>query len=55
MRSLWLQLPLVLGLALVSWISGIDATGTPTQTYLLWAATAIVGAFFAFRLLLRTR
>jgi hypothetical protein len=55
MRSLWLQLPLVLGLALVSWISGMDSTGTATQTYFLWAATALTGAFFAFRLLLRAR
>jgi hypothetical protein len=54
MRSLWLQLPLVLALALLSWIVGLDTSaGTPAELYFLWAATALAGAFVVMRLLPR--
>ena len=50
MRSLWL-LPLVLALAIGSWISAIDTTGEPTTTWLLCGATALAaGTFFVLRL-----
>ena len=52
MRSFWL-LPLVLALALASWISGIDATGTAGQTWFLWSVTAFAAAIALSRLLLR--
>jgi hypothetical protein len=55
MIPIWLQLPLVFALALISWISGMDATGSPTETSLLWAATAIVAGHLVFRLLPRAR
>lgn len=55
MRSLWLQLPLVLGLALLSWICEIDATGNVAATNMLWGATAIAGTLLALRLLSRVR
>jgi hypothetical protein len=55
MIPIWLQLPLVFALALVSWISAMDATGNPTETSLLWAATAFAAGHLVFRLLPRAR
>lgn len=50
MRSLWL-LPLVLALAIGTWISAIDTTGEPITTWLLCGATALTaGTFFVLRL-----
>ena len=54
-RALWLQLPIVVFLALAAWISGIDTTGDPTVTWWLWAATVFAGSFFMIRLVLRAR
>jgi hypothetical protein len=55
MFPIWLHLPLVFALALVSWISGMDATGNPTETSLLWAVTALAAGTLVFRLLPGTR
>jgi hypothetical protein len=55
MLPIWLQLPLVLALAILSWISGMDVTGNPIETSLLWAATAFVGGHLVVRLLPRAR
>jgi hypothetical protein len=55
MFPIWLQLLLVFALALVAWISGMDATGNPTETSLLWAATAVTAGQLVFRLLPRAR
>ena len=39
---LWLSVPIVAVLWLSSWISGLDlATGNRTETYLIWALTAV--------------
>jgi len=46
----WLQLAIVLALALASWISAIDATGNSAQSSFLWAATGIAAAWLVFRL-----
>jgi hypothetical protein len=51
----FLQLPLVIVLALASWISAMDATGDPTATWWLCTATAVAGSFFLFTLLARKR
>lgn len=51
---LWLLLPVVLALALASWISALDtATGDPSEALLLWGATVVAGALLAFKLLAR--
>ena len=55
MRALWLQLPIVVFLALAAWISGIDATGDPIVTWWLWAAAVFAGSFFMIRRVLRWR
>jgi hypothetical protein len=55
MIPIWLQVPLVVGLAFVSWISGMDTTGNPTETSLLWAVTAVAAGHLVFRLLPRAR
>jgi Flp pilus assembly protein protease CpaA len=55
MIPIWLHVPLVLVLALVSWISGMDTTGNPTETSLLWAATALAAGQLVFRLRPRAR
>ena len=50
MRSLWL-LPVVLALAIGTWISALDTTGDPSTTWLLCGATALATAtFFVLRL-----
>ena len=50
MRSLWL-LPLVLTLAIGTWISALDTTGDPSTTWLLCGATALAATtFFILRL-----
>lgn len=51
----WLQFPVVVALALASWISGLDETGNPGEAYLLWAATAIAGGLLMMRLVVRAR
>jgi FtsH-binding integral membrane protein len=48
---LWLQIPIVLALAIASWITSLDTTGDPGDTMLLWMATAVAGVLLAFRLL----
>lgn len=53
MRAWWLLLPIVVVLAISAWISGMDSTGDPSTTWLLWAATAAAGAVLLIRLLLR--
>jgi hypothetical protein len=53
--GLWLQTALVIGLALLAWISGIDATGSPTDSLILWTATAIACAPLAFRFVAAAR
>lgn len=50
---LWLHFPIVLALALASWISAIDTTGDPGDAMLLWTATAFAGVLLALRLLVR--
>ena len=45
MRSLWL-LPLVLALAIGTWISAIDTTGDASTTWLLCGATALAATTF---------
>jgi Flp pilus assembly protein protease CpaA len=52
---LWLQTALVLGLALVAWICGMDATGNPTEVVLLWAVAALACAQLLFRFLPKAR
>jgi hypothetical protein len=49
MIALWLQAGLVFGLALAAWISGLDATGTPVESALLWTASALAAAAVLFR------
>ena len=50
MRSLWL-LPVVLALAIGTWISALDTTGDPSTTCLLCGATALATpTFFVLRL-----
>ena len=50
--QLWLHLLLVLGLALVAWISSIDVTGSSVATVAgLWSATAIGAAHLVLRFL----
>ena len=46
----WLQLAIVLMLALASWISGLDATGNGVESFILWAATAIAASWLVLRL-----
>ena len=46
----WLQVAIVLALALASWISALDATGNGAENSFLWAATAIAAAWLALRL-----
>ena len=48
---LWLQIPIVLALAIASWISSLDTTGNPGDAMLLWMATAVAGVLLAFKLL----
>lgn len=55
MRALWLQLPIVVVLALAAWISAIDATGDPDATWLLCAAAVFAGSFLMLRLLAHMR
>jgi hypothetical protein len=55
MIPIWLQVLLVFGLALIAWISGMDTTGNPTETSLLWAASALTAGHLVFRLLPRAR
>ena len=55
MVPIWLQLPLVVALAILAWISGMDAMGNPMQTWLLWGAAAFVGAHLVMRLVARAR
>jgi hypothetical protein len=43
---LWLSVPIVAVLWLSSWISGLDLTsGNRTETYLIWAVTAVASVF----------
>ena len=49
MMPIWLQLPLVFVLGFISWISAMDSTGNPTETSLLWAATALATGHLVFR------
>jgi hypothetical protein len=49
MRGLWLQLPIVLALALGSWLSAMDATGDPATTWLLCSVTAGAALFLVVR------
>lgn len=51
MIPLWLQIPIVLALAIASWISSLDTTGNPGDAMLLWMATAVAGVLLAFKLL----
>lgn len=53
MIPLWLQIPIVLVLAIASWISSLDTTGDPSDAMLLWMATAVAGVLLAFKLLAR--
>ena len=48
----WLQFTLVLILALLAWISGLDAQGAPAETAWLWAAAALTGAHLVYRMVL---
>jgi hypothetical protein len=52
---IWLQIPIVLGLALAAWISGMDANGSPVETSLLWGAATLAGAHLLIRLLAPSR
>ena len=52
---LWLHIPLVLGLGLASWISGMDTTGAPGDTVILWTGTALLTGLLALRLLAGAR
>jgi hypothetical protein len=45
----WLQLALVLILALFAWISGLDSHGAPVDTVWLWAASGLLGAHLVYR------
>lgn len=45
----WLQLALVLILALFAWISGLDSHGAPVDTAWLWAAAGLLGAHLVYR------
>lgn len=47
---LWLCIPVVLGLWLSSWISLLDSTGSPHNSYIVWGATAIATVLLALRL-----
>lgn len=47
---LWFHVPLVLSLALASWISGMDATGDPDDTLLLWTVTIAAAGALIVRL-----
>ncbi|HXJ54710.1 MAG TPA: hypothetical protein VNH16_25260 [Burkholderiales bacterium] len=46
----WLQVAIVLALALASWISALDATGNGAENSFLWAVTASAAAWLALRL-----
>jgi uncharacterized membrane protein YedE/YeeE len=48
MRASWVLLPIVVVLAILSWISGMDTTGDASTTWFLWAATVIAGTVFGF-------
>jgi hypothetical protein len=49
----WVQLAIVLALALASWISALDATGNQAESSFLWAATAVAAALLVMRLVRR--
>lgn len=51
MRAWWLLLPVVVVLAVLSWISGMDTTGDTSTTWLLWGATTITATFLGFSVL----
>ena len=55
MHRRWLQLPIIVALALASWISAMDQTGDPAATWVLSLATILAAAVFAIRLLLPGR
>ena len=46
----WLQLAIVLALGLASWISGLDATGSGFESFILWAVTAVAASWLVLRL-----
>jgi hypothetical protein len=47
---LWISIPLVAGLWLSSWISGLDATGDRAELYVIWSVTAVASALLLLRL-----
>jgi hypothetical protein len=55
MLQLWLQFALVVALALLAWICGLDTNGAPAETASLWGAAALVGANLLYRFLVRSR
>jgi hypothetical protein len=55
MIPIWLQLPMVLGLALAAWICGMDANGSAVETSLLWGGAALAGGHLLIRLLASSR
>jgi hypothetical protein len=51
---LWLSIPVVAVLWLSSWISGLDlVSGNRTETYLIWAVTALASGLLAWSLVRR--
>jgi hypothetical protein len=53
--QLWLHFTLVVALALVAWICGLDATGARLESAWLWGAVALAGAPVVYRLVHRAR
>jgi hypothetical protein len=51
MMRLWLQFTLVVALALLAWICGLDTTGASLQSASLWGAVALAGVPVVYRLL----
>lgn len=55
MRAWWLLLPIVVVLAICAWISGLNTTGDPSTTVMLWLATLTGATFLLISLLLAKR
>lgn len=55
MMQLWLQFTVVVALALVAWICGLDATAATLDSAWLWGAVALAGAPVVYQLVHRAR